>query len=208
MHAIRIIHWYLKQENDSTKRGEILKRAMTLTSGLYLPVLKTSLEDNKKERQNDPDSLLVNDDTLQELKGICLDKIRVAAENGILRNHPKLLYILYRWKEWESPQEPKKWVEDHLVCSSDGLLQFLKACVQQGSASGAADYAARIYRYMRLQSVEDFVDPGVVEQNVKQISIDSLPDDQKEAIRAFQDAVKRRREGKSDDDWDREDAVD
>lgn len=206
MHAIRIIHWYLKQEKDPKKRAEILKQTMTLTVGLYLPVMKTSLEDSKQERQQDPDAVLVNADALQDLKEICLKKIRDAAENGILRNHPKLLYMLYRWREWISPQEPRKWVED-LVSSSDGLLQFLKACVQQGSASGAADYAARIYRYIRLQSVEDFVDPKVVEENVKQISLEGLSDDKTETIRAFQRAMKRRREGKSDDDWDREDAL-
>jgi predicted KAP-like P-loop ATPase len=206
MHAVRIIHWYLKRENDPAKRTEILKQTMTLTSGLYLPVLKTSLEDSKQERQNDPDAVLVNEDALQDLKGICLEKIRVAAENGILRNHPKLLYILYRWREWGSPQEWRKWVED-LVSSSDGLLQFLKACVQQGSASGAEDYAARIYRFMRLQSVEDFVDPKIIEEKVEQINLNSLPDDKIEAIRAFQRALQRRREGKPDDDWSREDAT-
>lgn len=207
MHAIRIIHWYLKQENDPAKRAELLKQTMTLTSGLYLPVLKTSLEDRKQERQNDPDAVLVNEDALQDLKRICLEKIRVAAENGVLRNHSKLLYILYRWREWGSPQEPRKWVED-LVSSSDGLLQFLKACVQQGSASGAGDYAARIYRFIRLQSVEDFVDSELIEEKVKQISLNGLPDDKTEAIRAFQTALKRRREGKSDDDWSREDIAD
>jgi predicted KAP-like P-loop ATPase len=207
MRAIRVIHWYLKRENDPAKRGDILKRTMTLTSGLYLPILKTSLEYNKQERQSDPDSFLVNEQGLLDLQRICLEKIRVAAENGILENHPKLLYILYRWREWASPQEPRKWVED-LVSSSDGLLKFLKGCVQQGSASGAGDYAARIYRYIRLQSIEDFVDPEVVEQKVKQISLDGLPDDKKEAIHAFQTALKRRREGKRDDDWDQEDAVD
>jgi hypothetical protein len=40
--------------------------------------------------------VLVNEEALQDVIGICLEKIRVAAENGTLKNHPKLLYILYR----------------------------------------------------------------------------------------------------------------
>jgi hypothetical protein len=98
------------------------------------------------------------------------------------------------------PCGPKKWVED-LVTSPDGLLDFLKGCVQEGSVSGADDYAAKIYRYIRLQSVEDFVAPEVIDEKVKQISLDGLPEDEREAVRAFQRALKRRREGKGDDDW-------
>jgi hypothetical protein len=113
-----------------------------------------------------------------------------------------MAYILYRWREWGSPEEPKKWVEK-LVSSKDGLLCFLKGFVQEGSVSGAEDYAARVYRYMSLKSVEDFVAPEIVEEKVKQISLDQLPEGEKEAVRAFQRALKRRREGKSDDDWRR-----
>jgi len=69
---------------------------------------------------------------------------------------------------------------------------------------GDEDYAARTYRYMRLKSVEDFVAPELVEERIKQLSLDGLTEDEKEAVRAFQRALKRRRDGKSDDDWGRE----
>jgi hypothetical protein len=39
---------------------------------------------------------------------------------------------------------------------------------------------------------------------VKQISLDELGEEEKEAIRAFQRALKRRKEGKGDDDWGRD----
>ncbi|MBI3304354.1 MAG: AAA family ATPase, partial [Deltaproteobacteria bacterium] len=54
VHASRIIHWYLKQEKDSGKRGQILKEAMKATTGLYLAVRKTSIEASIEERQKDP----------------------------------------------------------------------------------------------------------------------------------------------------------
>jgi len=90
----------------------------------------------------------------------------------------------------------------------DGVRCFLKGLVQQGMAQGAEDYGARIYRYMRLKSVEDFVAPEVVEEKVKQIRLDGLTEDEKEAVRAFQRALKRRREGKGDDDWGRDEEKD
>jgi predicted KAP-like P-loop ATPase len=203
MHAIRIIHWYLKQEKDPAKRAEILKRTMKLTQGVYLPVMQTSLEDSKQERKQDPDALIVTGEGLEDLRKICLEKIRVAAENGKLKAHPKMAYMLYRWREWVSPEEPKEWVQQ-LVRSKDGLLCFLKGLVQEGSVSGSEDYAARVYRYMSRKSVEDFVAPEIVEEGIKQTSLDELTEDEKQAVRAFQKAIARRREGKPDDDWGRD----
>lgn len=57
---------------------------------------------------------------------------------------------------------------------------------------------------MRLKNVEDFVAPEIVEQGIKQINLDGLTEEEKDAVRAFQRALKRRKEGKSDDDWGRD----
>jgi len=40
------------------------------------------------------------------------------------------------------------------------------------------------------------------------MSLDGISEDEKEAIRAFQRALKRRRDGKGDDDWGRDDEKD
>ena len=57
---------------------------------------------------------------------------------------------------------------------------------------------------MSLKNIEAFASPETLEQSVKQLSIDGLPEEEKAAIRAFQRALKRRKEGKSDDDWGRD----
>ena len=113
------------------------------------------------------------------------------------------MHTLFRWSQWASPEEPNEWGEK-LVSSKEGLLCFLKAFVQGGSVSGAEDQAARIYRYMSLKNVEALDSPETLEQRVKQLSVDELADEEKAAIRAFQRALKRRKEGKGDDDWGRD----
>ena len=57
---------------------------------------------------------------------------------------------------------------------------------------------------MSLKSVEDFVSPEIVEEKVKQFNLDELGEKEKEGVRAFQRALKRRKEGKGDDDWGRD----
>jgi hypothetical protein len=90
-----------------------------------------------------------------------------------------LIHILFRWREWGSPEEPKTWVEK-LISSKDGLLCFLKGFVQEGSVSGDEDYAARVYRYMSLKSVEAFASPETLEEKVNQANFDRLGEKEKE----------------------------
>ncbi len=61
---------------------------------------------------------------------------------------------------------------------------------------------------MRLKSVEDFVAPEIMEEQVKQINFDGFGEKEKEAVWAFERAVKRRKEGKGDDDWGRDEEED
>lgn len=200
MHASRIIYWYLKQEKDAGKRGQILKEAMEATTGLYLPIKTTSLESNKESREKDPDAYNVTDADMEALHQICVKKIERAAGSGILASHPKMLHILYRWHEWASLEKPRQWVEG-LIDSNEGALSFLTACLQRSTSHGMGDYVSQEHWQINLKSVEDFVSAETIEKKVAHLSIDHLSDKEKKAVKAFQKAIKRRREGKSDDDW-------
>src|SRR5262245_24979776 len=92
--------------------------------------MQTSHEINRQDRQQNPDAFLVNEKDLEELKTICVDKIRVASKNGKLESHPKMVYLLYRWKAWASPKEATQWVEK-VIRKQNGLLCFLKTLIQQ-----------------------------------------------------------------------------
>jgi len=61
---------------------------------------------------------------------------------------------------------------------------------------------------MSLKNHEAFVSAEILEKGVQQIGLDGLTEEEKEAIRAFQKALKRRKEGKSDDDWGRDEEED
>ena len=76
------------------------------------------------------------------------------------------------------------------------------------SSKGAEDYAARVYRYMSLKNIEAFASPETLEQRVKQLSVDELAEEEKAAVRAFQRALKRRKQGKPDDEWGRDEEED
>lgn len=195
--ALRIVHWYLMREPDRTIRGRILKEASRATSGLFMPVFKTSIESGKQERQNDPDSFAVGEEDLGELQRICVEKIRTAARDGVLMRHPKMLSILYRWKEWAGGVEPKAWVED-LASTADGALRFLVGILGCVTSQGLGDRVAAVNWQIRMSDVEAFVAPEILAACVEQVDAGSLSDREREAVSAFQRTLKRREGGKGD----------
>lgn len=200
MHASRIIYWYLKQEKDTDKRGQILEEAMTATTGLYLPIMTSSLEGNEEKRKKDPDAFNVTDADLDALYQICVEKIEQAAGSGILASHRNMLSILYCWDKWAAHEKPRQWVEK-LIDSKEGVLSFFTACLHRSTSHGMGDYVSQEHWRINLTNIEDFVPMETLERKVAEISPDGLSDKEKRAVKAFQKAIKRRREGKSDDDW-------
>jgi predicted KAP-like P-loop ATPase len=201
MHASRIIYWHLKQERDMDRRGQILIEALKETTGLYLPIIRiASLEDNKEKPKKDADAFIVTDADLETLHQICVDKIEQAAGSGILASHPNMLVILYRWREWSSPTKPREWVKQ-LVESREGILSFLTACLNRSTSQGMGDYVPQEHWRINLKTVEDFVNIDALERKVSELSCENLNDKQKKAVDAFRKAIKRRQEGKSDDNW-------
>ncbi len=200
MHISRIIHWNLKQEKDVKKRGDILKKAMKETIGLYIPVMKTSIEDSKQERQKAPDSFAVNEDDLKDLINICVEKITRATESGALICHPKMEYILYHWREWTSPEEPKKWVA-RLIETQAGLLSFLSSFLSQTKSHGMGDHVYRTHWRISLESIENFISADRLAEKIKALKNESLAEKEQIAVSTFQKALKRRKEGKPDEDW-------
>lgn len=200
MHASRIIYWYLKQEKEPGRRAEVLKEAIGTTTGLYLPVMSISLESSKQDKKASPDALLVNDEDLLELKRLCVEKIMTAALSGRLAANRQVISILYCWRDWGSVEETRKWVAQ-LLGTKDGLLRFLKACVQKSVSQGLTQHVGRVHWRMNLKVVEDFVLLSDLEPKVAEISLESLDEEESRAVQAFRKALERRKQGKADDSF-------
>lgn len=52
-----------------------------------------------------------------------------------------------------------------------------------------------------VTNIEDFVLANILGKKVAELLLDDLSDKEKKAVKAFQKALKRRREGKSGDGW-------
>ena len=193
MHASRIIRWYLMKEPDPSKRLSYLSEAIRLSDGLYLPAMKIALETDSQKEGRSSNERLLSDKAVDELKVICLEKIRHAADSGELSSHPRLVMLLGVWVEWAGPQEAQTWVEK-LTQSSDGLIAFLEAMTVKATSHGSGE--TREVWYVQLRAVERFIDPEVLASRLESLKSQGRNESQVRALRAFDVALRRRREGK------------
>ena len=204
MHAIRIIHWYLKREPDANIRKQVLLRAMEDTTGLYLPIKKTSIERGKQENKRDPDLFLVDEEALPELRQAAVGKIEQAAKDGSLRSNPHLAYILFRWRDWSDQNALRDWV-DELTGQPDGLVLFLTAMASPVTSTALGSYASHTQWRINVANIEALTSLDQVERRVADLDREALSPDAMRAVEAFDRALRRRAEGKSDDPFDDDD---
>jgi predicted KAP-like P-loop ATPase len=208
MHASRIIRWYLMEEPDVAKRHSYLAEAMNMSEGLYLPVMKVALETDSQREGRATSERLLDDASVDDLKKILVEKIRKAAESGRLAGQPNLGTLLGVWAEWAGPDEPKLWVEN-FTQTGEGLVVFLEAMTGKATSSGSGDSLPQELWYMQLKIVERFIDPEAVASRLEKLKPSVQNESQTRAVKAFQQAIARRRSGKPDGapwrDWYPED---
>jgi predicted KAP-like P-loop ATPase len=156
MDLMRIIFQLLKRETDKQKNFEILKEAIPQSKGLFGPVQKVSLESSRKEKGKDSDEFVVPEDKIEELQKLCLEKIKGFNKDNLLK-HKNLLYILYRWKEWD---KEKKWEDFIKEITEDDkkLITFLSKFVSESRSQTIGDYGVKVIKKFNYKSLSDFLD--------------------------------------------------
>lgn len=186
MDSVRIAYHLIKRIDDPTKRLDILENLVNKSASLDIPTRYVSLEE-KKERASDDAKRLVDDDGYQKLKQSIIKKIKAYEKDGKLGSTPTLGNILYRWKEWETEQEPKQFV-DKLITSNEGVMQLLDGFTTRHSSQGIDDKVAKLKWVVSIDSMKPFVDIDKLKQLVDKLPekfIKKLPDKQKDEIKSF-----------------------
>jgi hypothetical protein len=203
MHASRIIRWYLMKEPDLAKRYSHLAEAVRNSGGLYLPVMKVALETDAQKEGRIPSERLLDDKSVEQIKAICVEKIRKAAASGRLSDHSKLGTLLDAWVEWTDTAEARMWVAN-LIQSGDGIATFLASQLSKAISSGTE--GSREIWYVQLKRVERFTGLDKLEESVTVLKPPGKNETQVRALKAFQESLDRRRSGKPDGapwrDWD------
>ena len=195
---MRIIYQLLKRETDKNKNFEVLKEVIPPSKGLFGPVQKVSLESSRGEKGKDSDEFIVPEDKIEELQKLCLKKIEGINVDDLLK-HKNLLYILYRWKEWDKEDKWKEFVKE-VDNDNQKLLAFIVKFVSESRSQTIGDYGVKVVKKFNYKSLADFLDLEQVKTKLEEIKNQNSKEykDNKEAVDLFLDNFDKKGKGDFD----------
>ncbi|MDR3404250.1 MAG: P-loop NTPase fold protein [Chthoniobacter sp.] len=191
--AWRLVYFGLRREKDVAKRFEILRDAFTDSPGIFLPTEITSLDKRESQRDNVGYEYLVSEEDQKKLATICVQKIRNAARDGVLRSHVRSEALLWRWRDWATENEVRGWLAQE--CEKPEGAAWLLSCLMGRASSGS-----EVRYYIQLSAIAEYADIDVLEGSLASVDENDLTEKEQIAVKEFRRAVKRRNDGKPEPD--------
>lgn len=202
-HLVRIVLWYLRQEQSVAERGRLLLSAFSKSTGLSIMASILSGEVSRREDPSKEALLLTNDTILKSAKGALIDKIVSTATNApdAFLHHMHLVRLLYIWREWGEAEKATAWAKEN-VTSAGHLMVFLDSFTSPVTSQGFGDYTAQIKYRLNLGSIETYIPLETIRTLHSMIRKEELSERQQQIYDALSNAIDRRDKGYADDAWD------
>jgi predicted KAP-like P-loop ATPase len=198
-HAQRIIYWYLKQDQDMESRATALLRTIEATDGLILPVSFVSLiEPREPPAQEASQEEFIPAHSLKAAKDLCVAKIVAAASDGRLATCPDLTSLLFRWRDWAGPNDPRAFCAG-MISDPKDALRFIQSFVRPVTTQGMGDRVPQLHPQIRTKELEAFVSLEGLDAVLEAVRRDALSAEDQGVLDVFAKAMERRRKGVSDD---------
>ena len=188
-HAWRIVYFGLRRDPDMDSRFKILRQAIQQTSGVTLPVRIVNGEERRKQRDQSEHDYLINEEQVEQLKKLCVEKLWVAARSGALKSASHGGMLLWRWSEWDSIDAVRKWLIAE--CERDGATPWLLATLtSEGAVNG------KPFHFLTWSTLERFIDTELIKTRASQLDETALNERERIGLQQFRRALKRKEEGK------------
>ena len=189
MQCNRIIYHRLKDEDRGTTT-ELLWNAFVDTTGFILPIHKLGLEDRSVRERGEKTDFVILEDRLGDFINLTVERIRDKAKDFSLLNHKDCGYVLYRWRDWSTPDEVSQWVE-LVVGDSKRALQLLEHLMSVTIINGTKHVP-----FLNGEAVEKFIDLARLYDAVAAIPSDVQSDSDRLNISLLDKAIQRKAQGK------------
>lgn len=197
MRLHRIFHQLLQRIENTTERFDVFSNAINKTiNSLYILVHELTVQ--SEEHMGDETNAIpvehrdFTPSQLLALKKFVVEKILAWAENGRLAEHPKLIPILYAWKEWGDEDACRRYV-GHMAQDDRGLLAFLTAALKQPIDQAITKLKKSPEWEASLQIINDFIPVKMLEPHAKAVfeslSFEELREREQLAILIFLDLI-------------------
>ena len=197
-HAVRLVVWFLRRIDDLEERGKLLLECFKASRGISIVEHILQSDENRREKL-DADQVL-RDEEFELLKIEFVRKLDEMSENRsdeLLANE-HLVSFLYRWKRWGDESKVTDWLKLQ-VQTVEGCIALLKGFSGKSSSHGVGDYVTKITTYIKLESIEHFLELESFQEKISEIDDAKIDSETREALKAFQKAIERREQGITDD---------
>ncbi|EJL3948299.1 NTPase [Vibrio parahaemolyticus] len=196
-HAVRLVVWFLRRIDNLEERGKLLLECFKASSGISI-VEHILLGDENRREKSDADQIL-RDEEFDLLKVEFVRKLDEMSKNNSneLLSHEHLVSFLYRWKRWGDENKVTDWLKLQ-TNTVEGCITLLKGFVGKSSSQAMGDYVVKITTYIKLESIEDFLEIAPIEEKLRGIDESKFDSKEREALKAFQEALEKREKGISD----------
>lgn len=198
-HAVRLVVWFLRRIDDMEERGKLLLECFKASKGLS--IVKHILQGDENRREKADANQILRDEEFDLLKAEFVRKLDEMSENAPseLLSNEHLVSFLYRWKRWGDENKVVNWLESQTQ-TAEGCLTLLKRFASKSSSQAMGDYVVKITTYIKLESIENFLEIARIQEKVRDIDEDKVDSQAKVALKAFHDALEKREKG-IEDDW-------
>src|SRR3990167_5924943 len=161
MRIHRIIHGLLQRFKKVDERFSILQTAID-KANKSICILVQELKEQSREHLEEEDTFLplefrdLTPEQLSLLYKLTITKIESWAQNGRLAEHPRILTILYAWRDWGDPEHCQRFVED-MVQSDRGLIALLMAALDKPITAAMSEYERNPAWEIYLDNISAFI---------------------------------------------------
>ncbi|EHH3739708.1 KAP family P-loop NTPase fold protein [Vibrio parahaemolyticus] len=196
-HAVRLVVWFLRRIDNLEERGKLLLEFFKASSGISI-VEHILLGDGNRREKSDADQIL-RDEEFDLIKVEFVRKLDEMSKNNSneLLSHEHLVSFLYRWKRWGDENKVTDWLKLQ-ANTVEGCITLLKGFVGKSSSQAMGDYVVKVTTYIKLESIEDFLEIAPIEEKLRGIDESKFDSKEREALKAFQEALEKREKGISD----------
>ncbi len=198
MRIHRIIS-HLSQQGDQPEQGFSLLRHAILKTSKSLAILVHEVRAIGRELMQAKDNLLslpyrgIQPEHLLVLQKLVVERIQFWARIERLMDHPKLLPILYAWKEWGSEETCQHYIQK-MTLEDSGLLAFLRAVFQEPINQAILHHQKNSTWEEALKTIADFIPPQMLESHAKalfeDLAFEKLREREQLALMIFLDLMK------------------
>jgi len=206
-------HWLIRRLTADrftiNERTDLYRKVAPSASLGWLVDFVSSAKNDYREREEGPkraEDCLMAEDAIPELVGRALEHIRAAAADGILTNHPDLVYILYRWCDFNDgdPSEVREWTtslmdDNHSVVALAADFTGESWSHGMGGFGFLGDRVATRNIRANISDNMDIIDAALFRERLEQLrDSDTLSEESCEIVTTLLDAWDRKRAGKED----------